>query len=213
MSTTALFVDFLIIGVQAGVWLAMLVLTIIGYNPINPTDIKGWETIVSVISLAFVYPLGLLVDQSADRLLLGKTKRLRAKILGNQTITILELLLKAKDTRLTGYFDYLRIRIRISRSTMLNFTFAAIIAPTYLMIRNPLNMEQVGLYAALVGIGCLLIARFAYTTWHQVSEQNFTRLIEANAVVDRLPPSMTIGTIQPSTPVTQLPSNDNPSGD
>jgi len=51
MSTTALFVDFLIIGVQAGVWIVLVFLSIFGNNTINPAELKGWETIVPQLGI------------------------------------------------------------------------------------------------------------------------------------------------------------------
>jgi len=141
-----------------------------------------------VVALAIVYPLGVLIDHLADRILTSQHLQIRSRVTAGSTITILELLLKAKDGRLTNYFDYLRIRIRISRSTMLNFTIIAIVLPIYLYLRLSHLFQPMLVYGGLASLGCLIVARLAYITWHQLTEQNYLRLVEANAALDRLPP-------------------------
>ena len=53
------------------------------------------------------------------------TRRIRDKYVQDKSQTVMGLLMTAKDDKLSAYYDYLRIRIRISRSCLLYTSDAA----------------------------------------------------------------------------------------
>ncbi|MBW4556914.1 MAG: hypothetical protein KME59_13385 [Trichormus sp. ATA11-4-KO1] len=79
MSTTALVIEHLITGLQAVIWLLLLVLTAFGWNWINLTVLKDFTTILTFVGLAVVYPIGIFVDELADFVFKPWMKRIRRK--------------------------------------------------------------------------------------------------------------------------------------
>ena len=108
----------------------MLALCFFNFNWFHFDFSKLLSPIV-VISLApIVYPVGLFIDEVADFLSEpGKKKIKKDEGISDNSLNGFKLLFLTKDEWLRKYFDYVRIRIRLSRSTALNFLIIAIIFP------------------------------------------------------------------------------------
>lgn len=177
MSTTSLIIEFLITGIQVALWLTLLFLAIFGINWINFERLKGAELIISALALPVVYPVGIFVDNLADRLLDKWNWIIRDKYLKEKSQSIIKLLLLTKDERLGNIFEYSRTRIRISRSTALNFAVIAIALPLFIITRldNPFGMNKWRV-AALGSGTCLLITIFALWSWQHITHTVWSRL-------------------------------------
>lgn len=68
MGTTLLFVELLITGVQASVWLVLVGVNIYGFGWFQAlsTSLKEWQTPAAIVVLSFIYVLGIAVDRVAD---------------------------------------------------------------------------------------------------------------------------------------------------
>lgn len=187
MSTTALLVDLLIIGIQTATWITCLVLTLYGINWIEPAKLKGWEVTIGVLLLSLVYPLGVFMDNLADDLLSGWRKRIRKRHLPNDTRTVLELLMTAKDDKLSAYYDYLRSRIRISRSTALNYLLITILSPIYVVVRHGgvIELPVLSICVTLL-VFSALVAGLALYTWVRLMDSFYFKMKEGYEIVDRL---------------------------
>ncbi len=135
MSTTALFIELLIIGLQAAIWLALLVLSILGYHWISPERIKGFEAMFAVLLLPIVYPAGIFIDYVADVIFSRWERRIRAGYPLEKDETALRLMKENNDPSLAAHFGYLRSRIRLSRSSALNFTLITIMGLVFVITR------------------------------------------------------------------------------
>jgi len=185
VSTTTLFVDLLIIGMQVGALLLLVVLTFLGEQHAGLDKLKGWEGTLGVLALPVVYPLGMFVDNLADFLLDGWRKEIRNKYLRNPSANVSDLLMRAKDDKLAEYFEYLRIRIRISRSTALNFTLIALFFPVFASrYLGGAGMMKWNAGAA-VSVASLLLAALALFTWIGVTETYYKKLQRGLEIVDR----------------------------
>lgn len=123
MQTTKLYVEYIIIGMETLIWLALLILLILGTPAIAIFDYCIQNLLTSIFMLGACYVLGLLVDRVADQL----TKKTKEKIKGaypieaNTSITVWD---KVKQ----GSFAAVSLsRIRILRSTMLNFAITGFV--------------------------------------------------------------------------------------
>ncbi len=122
MATTAVFIEILLVGIQAVIWMGMLLLIIVGPAEAAKFDweaIQSWAPLMSFTVLGIAYSAGVVVDKVADVLftkivgpILGKKedkehgkKRMYVRLHGGDMITFL---------------DYVRSRVRIARSTALN---------------------------------------------------------------------------------------------
>lgn len=135
MSTTALFIELLIAGLQAAIWIGLAMLTVFGTDWINLERLKGFETILAVILLPVIYPLGVFVDFLSSRIFTRWQKPLKRLYLKDETQSALKLLTQTKDPFLPTYLDYIRRRIRLSRSAAFNFSLITVFGVAFTVIR------------------------------------------------------------------------------
>src|SRR5262249_57594282 len=121
MSTTALFIELLITGIQAAIWLALFILCLLGFDWINPERLKGFEFLLAVILLPIVYPAGVFIDNLADNLFRPWELKIREPYNLKKTQTALTLLMRTKDQSLPSHFSYIITRIPIRTSSTLTF--------------------------------------------------------------------------------------------
>ena len=135
MSTTALFIELLITGLQATIWLTLFVLCFLGFDWINLERLKGFELMMATILLPIVYPTGVFVDYLADQLFRPWELKIRESFILDKTQTALKLLMQSKDPSLASHFGYIRSRIRISRSSALNFALITVTSVIFTITR------------------------------------------------------------------------------
>jgi hypothetical protein len=187
MSTTALFVDLLIIGIQVAIWLGLLFLSLFGFDWIDRLKVQGWEATIGVLLLPVVYPVGVFIDHLADALLSRWRKRIRDKYVQDKSQTVMDLLMTAKDDKLSTYYDYLRIRIRISRSSAFNFAVIAVLFPVFAAIRlNGRAGVSSGFVAATVALASAAVAGLALYTWVGLTHLFYEKLVHGLQIVARL---------------------------
>ena len=135
MSTTAIFIELLITGLQAAIWLTLLVLCLLGFDWINPERLKGFEAMFAVALLPIVYPAGVFIDYLANQLFSDWEKKIRATYNLDKDQTALKLLMQTKDPALITHFNYIRSRIRICRSSAFNFALITISSLLFTVVR------------------------------------------------------------------------------
>lgn len=132
MTTTAIFVELLVIGIQTSLWVVILLfacesrfLTVVDLD-----KLQNWEGLVTAGAFALCYSLGILVDRLADlfflisrpsKVLLKNrwAQRLQARISAKRTDTT-PFELSLKEGTGSEYFSYFRARIRITRALTVN---------------------------------------------------------------------------------------------
>src|SRR5438270_232913 len=93
MTTTIIFIEHLVAGLQAALWIALLIVSFFGWSWINIDRLKGFETVLGTWILALIYPLGVAIDTIADDLLFkGWNKKIRNKFLKDKSRTVMKLL-------------------------------------------------------------------------------------------------------------------------
>jgi hypothetical protein len=148
MSTTAIFVEILVIGVQAAVWVTILVLNFFGYDwfVISQSSLEKWTGLLTIFIIAFCYTLGIVVDRVADgffmivrplvlvkpRNLLMKFRWVKDRFEKSSQDKRMQILIK--EDKATECLEYIRSRLRIMRATVLNLVL--ILISTLLFISN-----------------------------------------------------------------------------
>lgn len=183
MSTTALFVEHLITGLQALIWLTLM--TICFYrNDANLSllPFKGFEAQAMLLAFVFAYPLGILIDNLADWLfdkficLFDKSKK------SKNTVNVTELLARTKDTSLSSYLSYVRMRIRISRSSALNFALLTIFLIVFTWKNHGIPIVPINYYLLIgleTAVGTLLTVFFIFS-WHNIREKYHEKIESAS---------------------------------
>ncbi|MBN1483826.1 MAG: hypothetical protein JXA37_03825 [Chloroflexia bacterium] len=179
MSMTDLFVELVVIGVGASVWVLLLIFSAFGYTWL-PYDQLG-SPLLLLPALSLVYVLGIIIDYLANQIF-----RLWAHPLRLRHFKDHDAYHKARtyvyshaQEAVIDLFKYGRSRMHICRSWSLIWALLALTAPIFVWTRLP----QLGLSAqislslvSLLGLGaCSLVTWLA---WRRLVGTDYRRLAE-----------------------------------
>ena len=184
MSTTLLFVELLIAGIQVLVWSLILILTIFGYEWVLSLPMQNWrdwQLLVSAVLLAFVYVFGILFDRLADLIFSKWERPLAYKIFPEkapETFAVIRFQIAKENDYLSNQLEYTRSRMRIARASALNFAITTILAVLFVKTRLQVFPDQRKLliFIALTGI---FLTGVAAVTWYNLVRSYFG-FIKAN---------------------------------
>jgi len=127
MHTTVIFAELLIIGVQAAVWVILLIIAFFGTGWIQDVKsaIEGIEVLSTITILALLYTFGIIVDTISIVVffVLRPQKFVESLNLMKRRYEKDDLRITAlcEESRAFTYFEYVRSRIRVMRGTAINF--------------------------------------------------------------------------------------------
>jgi len=180
MATTTLFVEIIIIGAQGAIWLFIIFSSFMDLP--NSFDLLGVDfAVLAIPIIALLYTLGIIIDRVSDNIgfkALEYTIRDRVmhKIAGEYSKNVIKENIHISWTPIRRFilstpqqegllFDYYRHRIRIMRSSALNFLLTAIGLLIFLLRQNPLYYSIV-LFGIIISI--LLCCLCAFAWWRLV---------------------------------------------
>lgn len=184
MNTTDIFIEHLISGVQVAIWVFLLFLSVFGFDWINIEQIKDLQLIIAVFLLPFVYPLGIIVDNVVDELLQPVHKKIRNKYMTDKNQSTAKLLTILPNEHIAGQLDYIRRRIRISRSTFVNMIVITISLVIFTAARLS-DMLGNDLYKALA-FEVVLGGIFVYLSWNSWTDFTNTQYKRVKDIYDQL---------------------------
>jgi len=179
MSTTAIFAEILIIGVQACVWVSMLVFAALPHFRKTVWSLLGRsDVLLAVFGLAMVYTLGILVDRTADTLSHLLCGRLLKKV---PKFSVMRLRVMQDEGR-AAFIEYQRHRLRIARATMVN-TGLILVAGVALLLRgyfsDPRWPSDFWLVAGLFLAGGMVVLVASCYASQRIHNAHANRLIQA----------------------------------
>jgi hypothetical protein len=179
MNTTALFVEFIIIGSGTMSWLSLLVLSLFGYTWVP------WDKVTSIVALipfiVLIYSLGIVIDRLSDQLFSKRDKKLRSNVFSDNLKYHFArtYVYTYGTTQIINLFEYGRSRIRISRAWFINYLMLMISIPIFIWTRFPniqLNLRiQITIFGIIV-LGLCSIATLV--AWEKLVENDYKRLTE-----------------------------------
>jgi len=179
MSTTTVFVELLIVGLESLVWLVLLVSSLFGVDWV-PTIIIAFEkadvfATVAVIGLAYV--VGIVVDEICEWLIEPWAKRLRDSVQGDTELEVwgMQAYVFSHSEGATSQLGYMRSRLRILRSSIFNTVLVVVLGLVFLWTRSAIAANLKGgltwfvSIAGLVSVGCALFAyrRIELSYWRR----------------------------------------------
>jgi hypothetical protein len=144
MNTTALFVEFIIIGSGAITWLALLCLSLFGYAWVH------WDKVTSIVALipflALVYSLGIVIDRLSDLIFSKWDKKIRLNTFPNNAEyhTARTYVYTYATDKILNLFEYGRSRIRISRAWFINHLMLMVSIPIFVwtqLSKSPTSLQ------------------------------------------------------------------------
>ena len=180
MTTTAVFAEILVVGLQAAAWIALAVLAVFGAASIGLGAVDEWATLVTIVVLAVAYVLGILVDRIADSLVRAVALRIEGSNrdahsdepgFRRKRLTVLN-----DGSEATAKFlDYQRSRQRVARGTIVNALCAIPALVGFLAVRTDASAEWL-VGAAVAG---LLVAAAAVYANERIYDAYTENLDEA----------------------------------
>ncbi|HUU40651.1 MAG TPA: hypothetical protein VMW42_06915 [Desulfatiglandales bacterium] len=189
MSTTALFFEILIIGIQALIWILLFVLAFVGPVSLGKTIqmMEPWQMPLSVALMAAAYTVGLILDRLADAcfmamkpLLYSKPKAVLLRSLWVQDRVEnagLDERMKvlSHEGRSVEFLEYIRSRLRIVRATFLNILLI-LIALTVLICRISTPAWKPLFILWVIGLFVIICV---YFSWAMLQLTYEDRLVQA----------------------------------
>lgn len=119
METTALYVEYIVIGMETLCWIVMTIFIIIGNSFKEILKYCISNILPSIIAIILCYVLGLVTDRIADKLFENRRKNIKDnfEFQAQTSIAIWE------DYSNSSYANFTLSRIRILRSTTVNSVF------------------------------------------------------------------------------------------
>lgn len=176
MKTTQLIIEHLIAGIQMMIWLLLLIFTVTGTEGFSLSEMGINDTVALSIAVAFVYPLGIIIDNMADLLLKNREMKIRQAIPGG-TQSIRRLLIMLKDASTEEQFSYIRMRIRISRSACLNFFMLSIALLAFTIFQLGDHAHFANLIVLELIAGAVLVF-LSYYSWFLLTKSCYGKLAQ-----------------------------------
>jgi hypothetical protein len=170
MSTTAIFAEVFVCGLQTLIWFVLLVAAIAGPKPFLP--LLKTPSIASVFVVGISYTFGVIFDRLWDQIMKGsgidnlirrraesavgdhrssgKSDAVRRRIYGSDTSTA------------ARFIDYNRSRMRIARSSTFNFFLIAVFGSLTCAMYGGKERFVFSIIAALAGTVLSFVSAFAY---------------------------------------------------
>jgi len=184
MSTTSLFVEILIIGLQALIWLVLLVG--VGWDLDSSLnllkELKEYAALVTILLIATAYVLGIFVDRAADSFyekFRYSSKKSPVVPMGEMRLRIMK-----ESEGMAKFLEYQRSRLRIARATVFNL-FVIIVVGSIWFVQYPGETTGIGVIPAwllMVGIGIITLI-LAIITTRRIDKAQFKRTRDAYQIV------------------------------
>jgi hypothetical protein len=174
MTTTLLFAELLIIGLEGGIWLSFFLLSIFGVSNLEKFLLifKDWQLIAITIFLPLLYVIGIIIDRTADQLFRTRERKIEQEIIGDLDVSpsVMRFSLGTQNDILNQQLEYSRTRLRIVRASSINFLLIALSISTFLLTRvmtipSSVLWGYVGLTLILGGI----FSYAAFLSWRSLT--------------------------------------------
>lgn len=185
MNTTNLFVELIVIGVGAGIWIFLLILGFTGLSTSDVADLFKAETAIPL--LAVIYVLGIVTDRIADTIfekIWGDSLR-QHKFGDLEKYYLARRDILTKSERLSDLLEYGRSRLRICRGWSFNSVLIIISLNLFLSLSSVTGLSEQPI--RLLGtIGFALLAIATWYSWKKLVEAEYRKVIQqAEYLIDK----------------------------
>lgn len=158
MNTTNLFVELIVIGVGATLWIVLLILSLFGYAWVPFDGLLSLPALIPILSV--IYVLGIVVDRLADALFEqiwkeGLLARVYMQANRNDQYRNDRRLLYTESDRLADLLEYGRSRLRICRGWVVNSVLILVAMNLFIWLRLEPALPR--LQVSLGGSGLLFL--------------------------------------------------------
>ncbi len=170
MSTTALFVELLIVGLESLVWISLFLCAFFGVDWLLGliNIFEKADLFITTVLVGFAYLIGILLDELFDSLTGWWSNRIKSSIheKGLPKMWDMQAYIFSHSKEAIEQLGYIRTRVRIMRSSIFNFALIGISAVLFVNNQIASVNHPVGRINWVVGIvGLLLVGITAFIYW------------------------------------------------
>lgn len=182
MGTTELFVELIVIGIGAVIWIVLGTFSIFGYTWVPSEELFSVSTLIPFLSL--VYIVGIVTDRIADVLFEAIwVPKLQKKYYSSSAISRDDRrLIYSSNEYLANLIEYGRSRLRICRGWAFNGVLIMIAANFFIATQVSGRDLQNKLFIwvnLLVGF----VAYFSWYSWYRLQDTQYRRLKDDAAFI------------------------------
>jgi len=175
MTTTALIVEMLVIGIFSLCWICLLLFRIPILDITTVTEsmksLKDWVPIITVIALGVTYQLGWMINSLSYAIteILGRGSKIRKKLFEDASLEyedVRALVYQEASTDARADLGVDRSVVRLARAATVNFAIIAIVLGSFL-----------GKYI-FIGIILLLCSIICYLQWYFRFKRYYRRMLK-----------------------------------
>lgn len=183
MSTTSMYVEILVVGLQTLVWLLLLVSLCTKWNLGDGSEAlqkyKEYSSLITVLLLASAYVLGILFDRLADTIysiLSHSSGKSQPVSFGEMRLQVMH-----GSEGMAKFLDYQRSRLRIARATVFNALITIVVGSIWLITYPDSNYASI--IESMLIAGLIVLALSVYAAW-RIDKAQMWRLEEAYDIVN-----------------------------
>ena len=174
MQTTNLFVELIVIGFGAVIWLSLILLSVFGYAWIPFNQVLSLPALVPIVAASYI--LGIVVDRLTDSASSYWDGKLRDQHFTDQQVyQNARTIIYSQSTSLKDWFQYGRSRLRICRGWIFNALLCLCSLLAFIWIRLPENSPRIRLTIAGFLFFSSLAISFAFA-WYKLTNNEYLRL-------------------------------------
>ena len=180
MNTTDLFVELIVIGVGATIWVALLVLGVFGYTWVPFDHLFALPSLLPILAITYIF--GIVTDRVADNLFDNVWKAKLAKQFYGQDGDDYDdrRYIYLRSERLAGLLEYGRSRLRICRGWALNTLL--ILVSLDLFILRQISGVSTRLSMLVFSNGFLLLLIYGlWFSWQQLTLADYRKVKRQSA--------------------------------
>lgn len=178
MSTTNLFVELVVIGTGAALWVSLAIFSVFDYTWVSFDRVLSIPALIPGLSL--IYVLGIVVDRLADWVFEYWAKSLcREWFASPKEYHYARTLIYTRSDALKALFEYSRSRLRICRGWTINCMFIIGFLNTFVWIRLPAADFRLRLKLSVFGsLAFGLFALGSWRAWYRLAGKEYRKLSE-----------------------------------
>lgn len=167
MNTTSLFVELIVVGLHATIWVGLLGLATFGYRLDELDRMLSLNLAVPVLALSYV--LGIVVDKLADLLVIARDQRIRKQYAAPDEPSFLDMrfAILSRSDAVYQQLEYIRSRMRIARAAILNWGLTTLALLIVLWVHPGVALSadrRAGATFVIALLGLFLVA-LSYHSW------------------------------------------------
>lgn len=172
MKTTQLFVELIIIGIGAAIWLLLILISFLDL-PLGSLSLQNINAIILTPFLGVVYVLGIVLDRISYQLFDKVDKKRRDKILGSgqePSAVYMQRYVIMNSEKFEQKLAYTRSRLRIARSWIVNFTLISIFFFVW-QVRIKVSISFISIL--IISATFMVLAFFTYYSWRKLTDDSY----------------------------------------